>query len=138
VRERRPRTLGIAIEQAAAVERLVEPLVGIDRDRVRPVEAAKRLGNGQGGERAVGAVDVEPNAVLLRDRRTKASSGSMLPVLTVPRRGDHGERPLPRGDVVTDRSIEGLGHHPERRIDGDGPYASYPRPRSAEALGIDM
>ena len=60
----------VAHEQAAALVRLVEPLVRVERDRVGEREPAERVAAalGQHGEAAVGRVDVEPDAALAAER----------------------------------------------------------------------
>ena len=71
VGERGAQVLGVADQRAAGLERRVEPLVRIDGDRIGEADAGEigRRVLGRGGEPAVGAVDVEPDAVLAADRR---------------------------------------------------------------------
>ena len=61
----------VADEQRADLDRLVQPLVRVERDRVRELDPGERLAAalGEAGERAVGAVDVQPHALLAADLR---------------------------------------------------------------------
>ena len=67
--ERAAQQAPVADQQAAAPERLVEPLVRVERDRVGQLDAAQRLAAALGDRRepAVGGVDVEPHAALAAD-----------------------------------------------------------------------
>ncbi|HEY3010747.1 MAG TPA: hypothetical protein VGJ63_22180 [Micromonosporaceae bacterium] len=57
----------IAVQQHPAVQRLVEPLVRVERQRVGLVESGEGLGHGERGRHAVRPVDVQPQVVLLGD-----------------------------------------------------------------------
>ena len=67
--ERASQVAPVADQQRAALERLVEPLVRIERHRVGQLDARQRGAPalGDGGEPAVGAVDVEPDAAVAAD-----------------------------------------------------------------------
>ncbi|MEP6666204.1 MAG: hypothetical protein ABJA81_07145 [Nocardioidaceae bacterium] len=56
-------------QNGAALERLVEPLVRVEGHRVREVQPGQRCAPalGECGERAVRAVDVQPDAALVAD-----------------------------------------------------------------------
>ena len=86
VAERVTQVRRIANERAAGLERRVEPLVRIDRDRVGAAIAARSAGapGRSRRERAVRAVDVEPESAASRQTRAISGSGSTAPVLTVP------------------------------------------------------
>ena len=60
-----------ADQEASALERLVEPLVRIERDRVGQLDPRQggATALGQNGETAVRGVDVEPHAALATQRR---------------------------------------------------------------------
>ena len=66
-----PQRPAVAHEQAAALIRLIEPFVGIERDRVGERDALERRppALGQDGEAAVRGVDVQPDPVLPAERR---------------------------------------------------------------------
>ena len=68
--ERASQRRRIAHEEAAALVRLVQPLVRVERDRVGELDPGERLAAalGQRREAPVGRVDVEPGAVLVGDR----------------------------------------------------------------------
>ena len=62
--------VGLSVDQRGAVEGREQPLVGVDDERVGPLESGELLAHRRGEERrraAVGAVDVEPQRMLCRD-----------------------------------------------------------------------
>jgi len=63
--ERAAQSVSLAHEEAAALERLIEPLVRVERDRVRELEASNLLTSAvrEDGEATVRAVHVQPDAV---------------------------------------------------------------------------
>ena len=67
VREGRAGHCRIPIEQAAAVDRLVQPFVRIERQRIGLLQPAKLFGHRQRSESAIGAVDVQPQVLALGD-----------------------------------------------------------------------
>src|SRR5579884_874310 len=67
MRKRPARCFGIAEEEAAAIERLIEPLVRIEGKRVGEVEGGEFFGGGNGGECAVCTVHVQPRTVAMRN-----------------------------------------------------------------------
>ena len=58
----------IAVEETSAIERLIKPLVRIERKRIGFRQAPEFVRCGQRGEGPVGAVDVEPRIVRACDR----------------------------------------------------------------------
>ena len=62
--ERGPQRPPVAHEHAAALERLVEPLVRVERDRVRKLDPGQQGAICEGREAAVGPVHVQPHAAL--------------------------------------------------------------------------
>ena len=84
VGERRSRRVRIAVEQAAAVERLIEPLVRIERKRVGPLQCRRtfRARRWRPARRKRHRHETMPR----QSSAISASSarGSMLPVATVP------------------------------------------------------
>src|SRR6516164_7031799 len=69
MRERPLRIRHITIQQASAINGLVKPLMGIEGDGVGSAEADELAGFGDGCQRSIGAINVEPRTLLLRDRR---------------------------------------------------------------------
>ena len=114
-RERAPQPLALAHEQAAALERLVEPLVRVERDRVgaarsRAAHAAPALG--QRREAAVGARRraatrraARADLRQLGQRVDRAGVGRARADATT----NSGARP--RGDVGVHRAGEQVGAH---------------------------
>ena len=111
-----------AVTQQDAADRLreVEPLVRIDRDRVRPLEPAEEVGGARGRGRgsAIGSVDVHPDAVLGADvgerveRVDRAGAG---------RAGDAHDRDGGHagGAVALDGARELVGADAERVVAAD-------------------
>src|SRR4030095_4596786 len=58
----------IAMQKAAAVQRLVKPFVRVQRERIRFRKSYELFRRRQKSQGSVGAVDVEPGIVRLRDR----------------------------------------------------------------------
>ena len=72
------RTTPSRTSSAPHLDRLVEPLVRVERDRVGELESGERLRgprSREAGERAVGAVDVQPDALLAAERRQLGEAG---------------------------------------------------------------
>ena len=108
-----PQQRAVAHEEAAALVRLVEPLVRIERDRVCELDPGERLAAalGQRREAAVGGVDVQPRAALAADLGD-LGSGSIAPVLVLPPLDGDEERPAAGGPVGFDRRGERAGLEP--------------------------
>ena len=104
---------------APQLDRLVEPFVRVERDRVGELHAGERLAAAlaEAGEGAVGAVDVEPDAMLAADLRELAER-----VDRARGRGagvrDHHERLPAAGEVGGDRAAEGVRADPRPRSVG--------------------
>jgi hypothetical protein len=101
-RAREPR---VAVQQRAAVQRLVRPLVPIDPGRAGQRQPRKPLGHGQGRQRAVGAVDVPPRAAGVGDggQRSEWVNGAGG---DRPGRGHYRDRPPARPPVLRGRRPE--------------------------------
>src|SRR3954469_10756557 len=67
MRESSARGPAVAVQQAAAIYRLVKPLVRIKRERVGFCKAVKFLRRGDGGQSAISAINVEPRVVSASD-----------------------------------------------------------------------
>ena len=105
--ERAPQQGAVADEKAAALVRLVEPLVRIDRDRVRQLDPGERLASalGQRREATVRSIDVQPGtggAADLGDLRQRIDRPGARAATAD---GDE-ERPQPGGSIGLDRSAE--------------------------------
>src|SRR6185437_5968012 len=109
------RCVGIAIKQAAAVQRLIQPFMWIERNGVGQFQSLKATARGNCRQCTVSSINVEPGIVLacdssyLRKRVDRArvdGSGG----------GDHRDRSLPRLFIPCDGSLEFLGQHMEGSI----------------------
>src|SRR5579864_930747 len=67
VRESHTRGIRRAVEQASAIERLIEPLMRIERNRVSQFDAIELVALCYGCQSSIGSVDVKPQSVPLRD-----------------------------------------------------------------------
>ena len=137
VGEREPSDLGVAVEEDAAVERLVEPFVRVERDRVGLRHARELLRLRKCGRSAVGAVDVEPQTVPPRDvcelgeRIDRAAHDR-------PGRTDHGNALTSCVSIVRDRSLQRRHFDPHLIVDLDQAQICAPEPEEPTAFGIDM
>ena len=131
--ERAPQQVPLAHQQRAALDRLVEPLVRIERDRVGRLDPAQRRTSalGQRREAAVGGVDVQPHAVLAADLGELAQRIDRAGVGRA--RGDAREQRRAAGrDVGLDRARERRRRQPQVLPAGQdaqlvGPEAEQPR-----------
>ena len=131
--ERVPQRSAVANEQAAALIRLIEPLVGIESDRVGQRDAleCRAPALGQDGEATVGSVDVQPDPVLPAERRQVHDR--------IDRAGARGARVRDREKrapsvchIGRDRVCEGRRLQPQVLADGQDPHLVRPeaeRPR---------
>ena len=80
-RERRPERPRVAGEEARARLRRVEPLVGVERDRVGPLDAVEQRPQRRRERRraAVGRVDVQPQVVPLAEVGDRPEAGRSRP-----------------------------------------------------------
>ncbi len=120
VGERGAQPLRIADQRAAGFERRVEPLVGIDGDRIGEAEGPQVVGSlgHRRGESAVGAVDMEPDAVLPAEG---GDLGQRVDGAGAHRSGgaDHQTRHVAGGDVGLDLPPERADVHPELAVGGN-------------------
>ncbi len=101
----------------------VEPLVGIERDRVGPVETGEKVGGrgrGGGGE-TVGSVDVEPDAGFGADVGEPADRVDSARQRGA-RGGDDRDRDAPGCAISPDRAGNRLGNEPTIAVDREGPH----------------
>ena len=132
VRERVEEVLAAAHEQDAAGLRQVEPLVGVERHRVDPVEAGEEVAGGRcgrGGE-PVGAVDVQPDAGLgahVGERVDRVDGAGQRRA----RRGDDRDRDAPGGAVGADRLRDRLGHEAPVPVDRQRAHVARSRSRGS-------
>ena len=110
-------------EERAELDRLVEPLVGVERDRVGELEPGESLATsvGEACERSVGAVDVQPDAVLAADL------GELSQRIDRSDRGRAGichddERRQSGHDVGGDGRPERIGPHSRTPVGRDHAY----------------
>ena len=124
----------VAHEHAAALERLVEPLVRVERDRVGELDApaARAAALGQRREAAVGPVDVQPDAVLAAELG-ELGSGSTAPVFVAPAARRDEQRRRPARDVGLDRRGERAGREPERVVDRQHAHLAGRKPSTRAA-----
>ena len=108
---RGPRDGGVAIDQRAGVERREEPLVGIDDERIRPVDASEAVTDGRRDERGptVRPVHVQPDAALPAD---VGDTGEVVHDARVRRSGARHDREEPVGVGVVERSGQALARQP--------------------------
>ncbi len=125
VREGRDEVLLVAHEHDPAGLREVEPLVRVDRRRLRARDPGEQLGAHRRGRQAVRAVDVQPHAALLADVGDGVE-GIDRPRERRPRRRDHRDRGDPVGAIAIDRLGQRLGDQPAIRAERD--RAQVPRP----------
>ena len=106
--ERPARRVLAPVEEQPAVERLVEPLVRIEREGVRGGKSPERLRDGEGREGAVGAVDMQPELLLAADGR---DVGERIDCSRIDGAGggDHGERGASGGAIGGDGRAQRLG-----------------------------
>jgi hypothetical protein len=130
--ERALEPVGLANEQGAALDRLEEPLVRVERHRVGPVDARKRApaALGENGEPAVRGVDVEPHVGLA------AQVGELAQRVDGARVGRagvraHGERGEPAPAIGVDRGGERRERQPESRVDGKHAHSLGAKPEHA-------
>ena len=133
--ERAPQERGVAHEQAAALVRLVQPLVRVERDRVRAVDPVERApaALGQHREPAVGA---RPRGTRARARgrpRRARASGSTAPVFVAPRVRREEERHAAGAPVGLDGAPERLGAEAQVGADGEDADLVGPEPEDAAA-----
>ena len=120
IREGAAQLVGIAHEHAAGFERRVEPLVGIDRDRIGVAQRAqaRRRSRRLRRQRTVGAVHVKPQLVLaadggdLRERidgaRADRAGGA-----------DDEKRLMAEPEILLDPAAQGGRVHPLLVVGGD-------------------
>src|SRR4051794_1972629 len=60
-----PRSCLVAKQKTAAIEWLIEPFVCIERERIGEIESAEFFWSGQGRERSIGSVDMQPEIFFL-------------------------------------------------------------------------
>ena len=134
--EGRAQQRAVADEHAAALERLVEPLVRIERDRVRKLEPAQGAARplAENGEAAVGRVDVKPDAVLAADpgELGQRVDGAAVRGASV-RRGE--QREAPGAQVGLDRGGQRLRREPERRVARQHAHLLRPEPEHPGPAG---
>ena len=131
--ERAAQQPSVAHEEAAALHRLVEPLVRVERDRVRRLDAGQRRAAALGEHRepAVRGVDVQPHAVAAADvgQRAERIDGTGVGRTGGDRRE---QRRAALGDVDLDRPLEPPRVEPPVRACGEhtqllGPEAEQAR-----------
>ena len=135
IRERGAEHVGIAGEQAAGLERRVQPLVRIDGDRVGQVErpqVARRVRQRR-RECAVGAVDVEPRAHLAADVRDGEQRIDRARAHR-PGRANHDHRDIAGGDVSGHRLAQQRRVESKRASVAIQRMASVPRPDRSAAF----
>ena len=112
----------VAQEHAARRLRRVHPLVRVDGDRVGVLRAGEQRAQrvGEHDRAAVRGVDVEPRAVLARERRELRERVDRARRRRA-RRGRDGEREHAGGDVARERLRERVGAHPLLAVDRDRP-----------------
>src|SRR5207302_5176750 len=99
-----------AAEDAAALERLVEPLVGVERHRVRELDPGQRRAAALGYRReaAVRRIHVEPDTAVTADVRDLAKRIDRARARRAGRGRDE-ERLTPRARVRLHRGDERVG-----------------------------
>ena len=127
---------GIAHEDAADGLRQVEPLVRVDRERVDAVEAREQRGARRRGRRgrAVGAVDVQPDAVPGADvgKRAERIDGTGA---RRARDADHGDRGDACREIGLDRTCELVGTDAKALVTADGPQRTPPESEQVACAG---
>ena len=102
----------VAHEHAADVVRNVEPLVKVERDRVRVLDAAEQMPKSRGHDerRAERAVHVQPERLAPSRCVTSASRSSIAPVFTVPAVAmmQIGRLPAARSSAIARSSAAGM------------------------------
>ena len=125
---------GLAVEQRGAVERGEQPLVGVDDERVRLLDAGEAVAHARREQRraAVGAVDVEPQPALARDL---AHAGEVVDDAGVGRAGGrhHGAHRR-RVAVGVERGAQGGAG---QAVVADGDRQRVRRPMMRSALSIE-
>jgi hypothetical protein len=102
--------------------------VRVEREEIRQCEAVELLGRSDGGQSAVGAVDMEPQIVRPRHLGDACQRVDRAGYDRAGRRHDR-DRPSPRATVVRDRCLQIIETHPEVVVHGN---QSEIRPAQAE------
>ena len=118
VREGVAGRLRVAIQQTAAIDRLIQPFVRVERQGIGQRQSMELLGRSQGGQPSVGAIDVQPQTLApgevgdLRqgiDRAGDDAAGA----------GHDGDRRVSSFAVGGNSGLERIRPHPECVVDRD-------------------
>src|SRR5262249_53327104 len=120
VRESFACSFAIPIKQTTAVQWLVQPLVWIEGDRIRQFQALESVARGQCGQSAVGAVNMEPDAMLSCDSSTLCQRVDRASVYRASR-GYNRDRSFTGFLVTRERPIQLLANHVKRLIGSNQP-----------------
>ena len=113
--ERLSRPFGRPIEQTAAVERLIQPFVRVERNRVRKFQTIEFDPIGHCRQSAIGAVNVKPCIVALGDLRNLSKWINRTGVHRT-RGSDDRQRSSARGFILENARFEFRRNHAECRV----------------------
>ncbi len=134
--ERAPQAVSVAHQQGAHLDRLVQPLVRVERDRVGQLHAGQRRAPSlrQAGEGAVGAVHVQPGVVLAADPRQLGERVDRTHRRAA-RVGDDQQRAPAGGQVGADRALQRVRAHAPDVVAQDHPHLVGAEPQHARGAG---
>ena len=108
--------------------------MGVEGDRVSPRQAGEELGSGYRGETAVSAVDMQPQAVGLRNASDLAERIDRASARCACSRDDRDRRDT-RLPVLLDGRHKRVGAHPEGFIHWDEPQVGTADAKDRQRLG---